>query len=510
MKPLALLQGCGVSTFVLFRLYASSIAHPSDLRMHTPVPLTNFALSILANLILTGIVFAFLGQWIGSSLKLKWLRFALPGILLSLLVKVAGFNGHAEVRPVLLFAVFLGVTFLTVMLHRKSPRGEQIVSNLTKAVLLGMGIFFFIVTLQLARMAMWRPYPNFVDTLPAAKSASDNHTRVVWILFDELSYQQVFGDRFPNLQLPNFDTLRASSTVFTQVRPVADYTELAIPSILLGKIIQRVSFTSGDRLNVGAATGPLYPFDAARTPFARARKDGLTTGIVGWYNPYCSSLSPYLNLCFRAGTNEEDIPQEYGVHDGFWKDFTVPWVHYLVDASHSKRKHWLIIRHAETDQELLQESDRALEEPNLDFLFIHLPIPHPPGIYNREARQFDASGNRSYIDNLALADTTLGQLMAILQRSPRWNKTDVIVCGDHSWRTWHWSPKPTWTAEDAAASHGSIYDARPMLMIHLAGQTTSAAVSAPYSLLGLHAVLNALADGKNPSFSNDPLIAVHP
>ncbi|HEY5253947.1 MAG TPA: hypothetical protein VIJ53_04805 [Acidobacteriaceae bacterium] len=58
MKPLTLFQGCGVSAFILFRLYGSSIPYPSDLRMHTPVPLTNFALSIIANLVIAGVVLA--------------------------------------------------------------------------------------------------------------------------------------------------------------------------------------------------------------------------------------------------------------------------------------------------------------------------------------------------------------------------------------------------------------------------------------------------------------------
>ena len=79
--------------------------------------------------------------------------------------------------------------------------------------------------------------------------------------------------------------------------------------------------------------------------------------------------------------------------------------------------------------------------------------------------------------------------------------TDVIVCGDHSWRTWLWSPKPGWTAKDQAASHGGIYDARPMFMVHLAGQITPATVSAPYSLLMMHDILDDFVESRMPSFS---------
>lgn len=499
MKPLAVLQGCGVASLVLFRLYGSSIAHPADLRMHTPASLTNFALSIVANLILTGIFFALLGTWIGNSRRLRWLRFALPGALLALLIKVVGINVDANIRSWILILAVLGTTLLVLLLHRKSERGWQAVSKLTQAALAGTGIFFLIVVVQLVRIAMWRPGPNFADHMSAVNSTLDKRPRVVWILFDELSYQQTFGDRYQNLRLPNFDKLRETSTVFTDVQPVENYTELAIPSIMLGKPIEETTYTFHSHLLVlTQGRHSFHPFDAAQTPFAVARERGLTTGVVGWYNPYCSMLGPYLNLCYRI--SEEDIPLLFGVRDGFWKDVANPWIHYLTDAFSPAGRNRPALRRVHTFKDLLEHSDWALEQENLDFIFIHLPLPHPPGFYNRETQQFDDSGNRSYVDNLALSDRTLGQLMAILQQSPRWKNTDVIICGDHSWRTWLWSPRSGWTAEDQAASHGGSYDARPVLMVHLAGQTTAATATAPYPLLGVHDILDDLLEGKKPSF----------
>ena len=507
MKPLTLLQGCGVSAFVLFRLYGSSIAYPSDLRMHTPVPLTNFALSIIANLVLMGVVFAFLGQWVGRSHKLNRLRFFLPGILLALLVKVIGINVGARIHPSFLIAVCLGMTLVVILLHRNFHRGEKIVSSLTGAVLLGMGIFFFFVVLQLCHLALWRPVPNFVDNVPAATAPSTNRPRIVWILFDELSYQQTFGDRYPNLRLPNFDSLLASSTVFTQMRPVANYTELAIPSILLGSSVVRTKYTFHNQLQVVDMGKHLFlPFDATKTPFALAQKVGLTTGVVGWYNPYCSMLAPYLNLCYW--TNEEEIPLIFGLRDGFWKDVEIPWLHYMKDAFSLTGRKRLAARRIDTYEDLLHHSNEALENPNLDIIFLHLPLPHPPGFYNRETHQFDPSGNRSYIDNLALADQTLGQFLSFLQQSPRWKDTSVIVCGDHSWRPWFWSPTPSWTMEDRLASHDGSYDARPVLMVHLAGQTTPATVTAPYPLLQVHDILDDLIEGKKPPFPYHSIAAI--
>ena len=182
-----------------------------------------------------------------------------------------------------------------------------------------MGIFFCFAVAQLIHLALWKPGPNAVNNLPAANAVASNRPRVVWILFDELSYQQTFGDRYPSLHLPNFDKLRQSSTMFTNVQPVANYTELAIPSILLNSVVVRTKYTYGNRL-LAVETGErsFRPFDVAKTPFAAAQKVGLKTGVIGWYNPYCGMLAPYLNVCYW--TNQEGLPQQYGIYDGFWKD----------------------------------------------------------------------------------------------------------------------------------------------------------------------------------------------
>jgi hypothetical protein len=84
--------------------------------------------------------------------------------------------------------------------------------------------------------------------------------------------------------------------------------------------------------------------------------------------------------------------------------------------------------------------------------------------------------------------------MATLKASPRWQETTVIVQGDHSWRTELWESLPAWTDEDDAASRG-IFDQRPAVIIHQAGQTTPATVSTPWSVLNVHQVLESVLHG---------------
>ncbi|MGC1783715.1 MAG: sulfatase-like hydrolase/transferase [Acidobacteriaceae bacterium] len=502
MKARTLLQASGVSAFALFRLYGPAIAHPSDLRMHTSAPLTNFALSLIVNIVLTAIVLAFLANWIARFDRACRLQLFLPGFVAYLLVKVVYLSFSAAMRPAIGITIFAGISILTIILRYRSPSGEQSVLRLTGAIMAGMGIFSVLAMVQLARIAAAPTAPSSFDNLRATTISPVDHPRVIWILFDELSYQQTFGDRYPGLRLPNFDELRESSTVFTDVQPVEKFTELAIPSILLGYSVRRVHYTFGNQLLVASGTkAPFHSFNPATTPFAAARLHGLTTGLVGWFNPYCGILGPYLDRCYWTGTDEDLIPPQFSMRDGFWKDLINPWKHSVADLMRSHRGTHLAARRENTYQDLMRQADRILQQPNLDFVFIHLPIPHPPGLYDRQTQQFDDSGNRSYIDNLALADKSLGQMLTPLKRSPRWTNTSVIVCGDHSWRIWLWSPMPSWTAEDEAASHGRTLDPRPVLMVHQAGQSTSETVATPFPLLRVHTILDNLVKGKQPAFA---------
>ena len=64
-------------------------------------------------------------------------------------------------------------------------------------------------------------------------------------------------------------------------------------------------------------------------------------------------------------------------------------------------------------QALMQHSKAVLKDSSLDFLLLHLPVPHSPGLYNRVTKQVPAV-NSTYLDNLALADLCLACFKSIL------------------------------------------------------------------------------------------------
>jgi hypothetical protein len=512
------LQGAGVAALVLYPFYSGLLDRASEVRMHAPVPVASWAISLVVNLVLVSVLFALLGTWLRGTSRGRWLRLLIPAFVLASVVEMIQMARTGWESTHLWLIVWFVTISLSFLLRWRWRRGEKLLFQLSGAVLIGVGFFCIFVAFQLLHFAMWRPKPNSInETIPATLSHTDR-PRTIWILLDELSYKQVFEDRYNDLELPEFDDLRNSSTVFTNIQPVGDSTELAIPSILLGNIITNVNYTRQNKLDVATSTGHSYAFDAARTPFALARQLGLTTGVVGWYNPYCAILAPYLNQCYW--TNVLRI-NELSSQKSFWQNFWRPWSLYGTIFIHSRqmffksdREHFVedFMRPIALDQlldpanrrydyeDLMQHAARMLGPSGPDFVFLHLCVPHEPGFYNRNTQQFDASGNRSYIDNMALADKALGQLLAVLRQSPRWKNTNLIVCSDHSWRTFLWKDTTYWAPEDEVASHGGVFDPRPLLMVHLAGQTTPATVTEPFPLLRVHDILNDLVTGKQPTF----------
>lgn len=518
MKLRTLLQGAGIAALILFPFYRSMLDLPNDLRMHSTEPFTSVALSLIANLAVVALTLALGATWLQRTSQWGWLRLILPALVFASLAEVLHIAHGGWESTRLWIVVLLSALCLSLVLRWRWRRGEAILLQTSGATLMGIGLFSIFVVVRLLQFAVWRPLSNSTrEAMPATNHV--DRPRIVWIVFDELSYRQTFGSRFPDLQLPNFDALRKSSTLFTNTEPVVNETEEAIPSILLGRKITRVDYTTGNRLEVAGPTGSLHPFDAARTPFALARQRGLTTGVVGWYNPYCGMLTPYLDDCYW--THELQIPP-VPIQQKFWKDFSFPWSLYAAPFRHpiqmlspNHRAH--AIEHIMVPgsnvymgsriviyREVMRHAEGILAPTGPDFVFLHLPIPHPPGLYNRKTGELDASGKRSYIDNLALADKTLGDLMTILKQSPRWNRTAIVLCGDHSWRVYMWTRQLYWTAEGEAASHGETFDPRPVLMVHLPGQTLQETVTTPFSLLRVHDILNALIEARQPAYTSSP------
>jgi len=319
--------------------------------------------------------------------------------------------------------------------------------------------------------------------------------RIVWLLFDELSYEQAFDHRFPGLAMPAFDRLKSESVSFSDLRPAGYDTERVVPSFFLGRVVDGLRSDLDGRPSIQlAGASPWRSFDPQATLFGDAQRLGWTTGVVGWYNPYCRILAGTLDYCFwRMGNGQWDgtTPAKSAMQNAM-----VPLTNQLREWE-DKPSYAQEEKHASDLAALVPQAEALIRNQKIGFVFIHLPVPHPPGIYDRRPPHQRTSG--TYIDNLALADRTLAELMGVVNSTPLASKTTVIACSDHSWRVKLWRPTPQWSKEEEGASRDR-FDPRPVLMIHFPGQSRERDISAPFDDVRIHDIIERMLMGQEPDF----------
>ena len=158
---------------------------------------------------------------------------------------------------------------------------------------------------------------------------------------------------------------------------------------------------------------------------------------------------------------------------------------------HGNRPDNLISKlHIASYQKISDESDRLIRDSSVDFILIHMSIPHPGGIYNQATHSF-ASQHSSYIDNLALADLYLSHVRSLLDSMGQWDSSAVVVMGDHSWRTkLLWANSPDWTPDEQLASDGGQFDDRPAYIVKLPKQTKGNAIVLPFDAVHTRILLD--------------------
>ncbi len=387
--------------------------------------------------------------------------------------------------------IFLGVTVLGLLLWLLRRSWYTGAMRGLRVVVLLMGFCVFWILPELALMA-FHPEPH--DTAGFSHPvAAPAQRRIVWILFDEASYDLLFDHPQPGTDYPNFDRIAANSVLFSDVRPGGDFTELVIPSLLSGHDITDVkSDLDGQLLVRTQDDGHWRPYPDRRSLFADAQQLGWSTGAIGWYNPYCRLFASELNDCYWTFTTR--LYGHYSPTRSALVNAVAPLgksVLHSLGQPILYTTDWQV--HADDYQRLMQRSVPEIASSRVGFLFIHLPLPHPGGFYNRRTGQIGVPG--SYLDNLALTDRTLGELMRDIDSSPLGPETTVIISSDHAWRIWLWRPLPGWAPEDARAAR-SGFDPRPLLMVHFPEETAGVSIPSPFPLLRMHAMLEAMFAGK--------------
>jgi hypothetical protein len=340
------------------------------------------------------------------------------------------------------------------------------------------------------------------------RPAQVGRPRVIWILFDELSYLQVYERRMPGLQLPAFDALAAQATVFTHAVPAGILTEKVLPALLTGEPVDEIRPSPNGRdLSIrNAHTGNWQRFDEHDTVFQDALNLNYRTAVAGWYNPYCRILPDVLDRCFWTFGYSAENATVPGA--SLRSNMIRPWMRFFSyglgthvaslfpDSARLNNDDLAAQQHLSDYVALADAADCLLEDQSASFVLLHMPIPHPHGIYDRRARRFSIT-HSDYLDNVALADSFLTHVRAKLEQSGQWDTSTVVVMADHSWRTkLMWEDSPEWTKEEEVASRGGQFDERPAYVVKLSEQHSGARIDAPFLAVNTRRLLDAILSQK--------------
>ncbi|HEY1579140.1 MAG TPA: sulfatase-like hydrolase/transferase [Terracidiphilus sp.] len=497
MKAKSVLQGAGVATLYILPIAGRFLDPRLNELYHHPHPISSIPLAMLAMTLLVWLVSS-IAFFAVERLRERWRNLATIAIavfFVGLLIRILMFLRQPTFTWVLALRVLYCLLILVPIVLAVSLRAWRgFFARCTVAIGLMYTIAGFGLLVILPRLASYgfrggpREQTSFHrDGLPVRHANS----RIVWILMDELSYDQTFDHRQPELSLPNFDAFARQSTSFSNMQPSGFRTEIVIPGLLLGEPVRELNTPFHGRVSVRSVSGGAWqPLDQHSTIFAEAWKLGWNPGIVGWYNPYCRLLPDVLARCWWEFSDDPPavvVPISY---DKSVAENMLALMPIRADVEYIFRHRLDNSSHRRDYEDVMKHAEELLRDRRIRFAFLHLPVPHPPGIYDRSTHQISSHGD--YLDNLVLADDTLGALMKVLGSTEDDQQTTVIVSSDHSWRTSLWKPEPTWSDEEERVTNGGKFDTRPVLMVHLPGEDAGQVIAKPVSALIVHRIIEGL------------------
>ena len=503
-----LCQCIGLASLILVVNYGDLLGGGADVRMHTPLSVARICYAQIADILLVALLLFVLFMLAARTRFYPWLRL-LAAILIPpyLIQRTQSFFPFDLIEGLVLILLVVWAAVLLLLLLRFGKWYRRLM-RVGSAIAASLIVFAMCSIAQLMWVATWKPAPNQITAAwnrgPAATlQPPRQHPLLVWIVFDELSYDQVFEHRARDLNMPNFDALRAQSTLFTDTEPAGYHTVKIIPSLLTGKIVDGIRYNFHNRLWVRHEDdGKWAPINGAQTVFADAEQAGWRTAAVGWYNPYCAIYANAIQDCYW--TNRDMFDGLMAQDAPFWTNVRTPLQQVVRELKSPARADRDLctydVRHRYlTETDLQQHAFQLLHTDQADFVFLHLAIPHSPNIWSRINGDYTQYCDSSYIDNLALVDRVLGRVVSTLEASPRWNQTTLIVEGDHGWRIDAWNWLPAWTQEDDAASRG-VFDQRPALIIHQPGQSQPQTVAQAWPIIQIHGIVEQVLHGQPLTF----------
>jgi hypothetical protein len=373
----------------------------------------------------------------------RLVRLAVPLALLSPLNSIMRIVAPTH-RPVTELMT-LGLVVIVVSLFEIAP-WNRIISRASSFTLAVMFPFFLIAFSQVSMLLT-----HFSDKplAPRVDSRNPMGPRVLWLLFDEMDEGLAFSNRPPGVRLPELDRFRTEAIYALEAYPPAGRTMISVPALLMGTLVSGAKPANPSELIITLAdSGKAVRWGEQPTIFSAARSLRLNTALIGWYFPYTRILGDSLTVCSWYGDagaltlresifdqiesvlNTNPVVSILGSAFGIMNDYT----------AEGKRDR---LKHIDAYKGVLEGTKVVAVDPDIELIFAHFPVPHPPCIYDAERDNLVVNGPSSYLDNLQLVDRSFGELRRVMEEAGTWEGTVVLATSDHWWRPELYGGKPS-------------------------------------------------------------------
>ena len=276
---------------------------------------------------------------------------------------------------------------------------------------------------------------------------NSHRNRVIWIIFDELDQRILFDVRPRRIHLGEFDALRKESIYATSATSPNGGTLPSLQSLILGRKVGAYALATNDLRFRFEGCSKWHDFKSYPNIFSRARAAGFDTGLSGWHHPYCRLIGDDLSDCaweinpqgFLVAERALALSSFFGKarYLAEWQAQTFPYRARFGIVTEPGGIAEIKQVSINTLEYVLGNAERMLRDPTLNLILIHMPIPHPPGIWDSN-HGLTTTGKSDYVDNLQLANHSLALLRNVLQKNGEWDKATVLVSSDHPYRAAFW------------------------------------------------------------------------
>jgi hypothetical protein len=311
------------------------------------------------------------------------------------------------------------------------------------------------------------------STEPRTKS------KIIVIFFDMWDYPVTFETRPDWLKLPNIDKISAESFFATKALSASRSTRIALPSMVTGRKVVWSWPTRNDDMslvfaeNYGAVSWRDNP-----GLFRALRDANYNTSVIATaYHPYCRMFREYIADCWIDDTSFDfEHRTIFNRMDNVITEVLryIPGINRLLFEP-KKRQHpnWGVHLHLAFEEKVQSVS----VDPNIDFVFVHWLLPHPPFIRNHktgEWQYFDEHSSKDfYFGNLQALDMSIGTLRKTMEKAGQWQDATILLTTDHGYTLPDW-PEQVPTVDQRIpfilklpGAHAPLRSQKPFLMTSL-------------------------------------------